>query len=962
MRRIGYVLAVFAIAIRRLWHQRWLAVAMLLGLTTAIALTSSVPIYADAISSRILHDRLYNDPENPGPPFSFLFRYVGSWNGFLEWEASQKADAYMTDLAAATLGLRQEALVRHFRTDEMQLRPGSEAEYEDATQSLSYVSVGFLSDLESHVNILDGQFPNPVVDNSEPLGVLVSNGLVGKLGLGVGEEYVVYSEEPLGADAQVQTAFHRTVRVAGIWEPRDPAESFWFYRPSVFDEVLLVPEESYAQLAQGMRGEVGLAVWSLVCSPQDVASGDVAVLVGQIAVLQNKVSALLRGIDLARSPRDALIGYGRTLLLLTVVLYVFSVPILGLVLYFISLVAATIVRRQRNELAVLRSRGTSGGQIVAIYLLQGAVIGGLSLVIGFLLGERLAQVMGFTRSFLVLQNSGRLLDPASWASLPVLPTVLSWANLRPGLAALVVSLLTSAGPAMRASQDTVVTYKQEQARSLRPPFWQRSYLDVLLLIPAGYGYYVLRQRGTISFLQMGGEAGSPFTNPYLFAVPVLLVFALGLMSIRLFPLLMRFLSWFANIGRGAVGVLAFRQLSRMAGHYTGPMLLLILTLSLAVFTASMAQTLDRHILHSVYYDIGADYRLVELGESTDTIASEDEENEGPAWLFLPVSEHLQIPGVRSAARVLSREVTVQIAGENEQATLVGIDRIDFPVVAFFRRDFAPASLGALMNALAVRDDAILVSRQVLDQGLEVGDKIEIPVPLGSSPKVKFTVGGVVDYFPRLYPDDGMFFVTNLDYIFNSVGGMYPYDVWLKTDPSLMAGALAKGVQDLGIRLVDVDDARQEVDEVQFTPERQGVFGLLTIGFVASALLTVLGFLIYSYVSFSQRYIELGVLRAVGLSVSQMAAFLIVEQLALIAAGIVAGTGLGVLVSRLFIPFYQVQVGRSALVPPFVVEIAWGEIFYVFAIFGAMFVVAVVVLLLSLRRLRVFEVVKLGEST
>jgi len=127
-------------------------------------------------------------------------------------------------------------------------------------------------------------------------------------------------------------------------------------------------------------------------------------------------------------------------------------------------------------------------------------------------------------------------------------------------------------------------------------------------------------------------------------------------------------------------------------------------------------------------------------------------------------------------------------------------------------------------------------------------------------------------------------------------------------------------------------------------------------------LTVLGFLIYSYVSFLQRFIELGVLRAVGLSVGQMAALLIAEQLTLILTGTVVGTGLGVLVSDLFIPFLQVEGGKHPFTPPFMVEIAWTEIIYIYAVFGAMFVVAVVALLFSLRRMRIFEAVKLGEAT
>jgi putative ABC transport system permease protein len=228
--------------------------------------------------------------------------------------------------------------------------------------------------------------------------------------------------------------------------------------------------------------------------------------------------------------------------------------------------------------------------------------------------------------------------------------------------------------------------------------------------------------------------------------------------------------------------------------------------------------------------------------------------------------------------------------------------------------------------------------------------------------VNFRVAGVIDYFPRLYPEESEFFVGNLDFIFNNVGGMYPYDVWVRTEPTLETETLLDGARDLGLTVMRANSARELIDEEQLRPERQGVFGLLSVGFMAAAFLTVLGFLIYSFVSFTQRYIELGVLRAIGLSVGQMAIFLVAEQLTLVATGALAGTVLGVLVSRLFIPFFQVQTGQHPFTPPFVVQIAWQEIVYIYVVFGIMFIAAVTALLISLRRLRVFEAIKLGETT
>ena len=147
---------------------------------------------------------------------------------------------------------------------------------------------------------------------------------------------------------------------------------------------------------------------------------------------------------------------------------------------------------------------------------------------------------------------------------------------------------------------------------------------------------------------------------------------------------------------------------------------------------------------------------------------------------------------------------------------------------------------------------------------------------------------------------------------------------------------------------------------QTRPERQGLFGLLSVGFLAAAALTVLGFLVYAVVSFQRRFIELGMLRAVGLSAAQMAGYLTGEQALLILTGAGVGTALGVWASSLFIPYLQVGADKTALVPPFVVQIAWGELWTIYAVFGVMFILAVVVLIALLLRMRVFEVVKLGE--
>ncbi len=121
----------------------------------------------------------------------------------------------------------------------------------------------------------------------------------------------------------------------------------------------------------------------------------------------------------------------------------------------------------------------------------------------------------------------------------------------------------------------------------------------------------------------------------------------------------------------------------------------------------------------------------------------------------------------------------------------------------------------------------------------------------------------------------------------------------------------------------------------------------------------LGFLLYSYLSYERRVSQLGVLRAMGLSVGQLLLSLCAEQLVLVAVGGALGTGLGAAASYLFVPF--LQVGTEGQTPPFVVQWAWGDLAWVYGMLGAVLVVGMVGTLWLVKRLQLHEVVKLGEE-
>jgi len=197
-------------------------------------------------------------------------------------------------------------------------------------------------------------------------------------------------------------------------------------------------------------------------------------------------------------------------------------------------------------------------------------------------------------------------------------------------------------------------------------------------------------------------------------------------------------------------------------------------------------------------------------------------------------------------------------------------------------------------------------------------------------------------------------------LFEEAGMQFPYGVWMNLADDADIQQLASEELTL-LAASDWDAPRLVISTEQELPERQGLFGLLSVGFGAAAVLTVVGFLLYALFSFRRRFIEFGVLRAVGLSSKQMSAFLAWELAFLILMGGGLGTFLGGWVSSFFIPFLQVGADEQSLIPPYVVDIAWSAIFRIYALFAVLFVVALITLIVMLRRMKIFEAVKLGET-
>ena len=978
-KRIGPALSPVILAAKRLKVEAWLAAAIAVGLLAAVAFTTSIPTYSNAVYVRLLRKELHEKTKNY-PPFAFMFHFLGARHGYAEWDDVQSVDNFLSKQAAGDLGLPRIVDVRFFQTVPFSIFPQDSETQAIAHSATADLSFAFQSGLEQKVTVLEGRFPTGgglFSSRSAPVEVIININLAEKMGWQVGETFVALSKE--SADSEVPPS-QIPLQVVGVWQMIDRHDEYWFYNPfALIRDQLLVTEEAFGrQIGSAVRGEIAVGAWYMVLDGESFEIREASAFLERLRRVDQRAGALLSGTSLIVAPSSSgLKRYQQAAQAMTRSLFVIALPIFGSITAYLWLVAGVYVERRRAEISLLRSRGASASQIAAMVVLEGLVLGGVAWVGGVPVGSKIAQVIDRTEGFLEFGG-------ASVSPMTITPSV-----ERIAMVTVALALLFILAPTLDATRHTLASYRRERARGRWK--WRHGVgLDLIILLAAGYGAFRLRsQGGLVATGTDDPDAIGPLLDPLLFVTPVLWLLGFALLGVRALTPLMLATSWVSRQLEGLGLLLAVRRLARSTGNYRIPLLLLIVTLSLAVFTASLAQTMGKQIAAEIRYRIGADMRLTEVGESieidplgissftgaegadSDSGLQESASAEGyTSWSFLPVAEHKSAPGVQAVARVGRYKALADVGQWKLEGIFVGIDRTDFPEVVFWRRDFARSSLGTLMNALALEPNGVLVPNSFLRQMvLKEGDDLRVVVSIPEQRKevtwheapIDFRIVGSFERFPSWEPEQGPVIVGNLDYVFERAGGQFPFDVWLRTDPDPNYALIERDLRDKGFQILGWEAPGPWVLQALRRPEFQGVVGLLSIGFVACTLLTVLGFVLFTVSSFRERAIETGVLRALGFTPSEVISLLGWELTVLLLFGLMVGTGIGIWTSGTFIPYLQSGIDPMPTILPLAPQIAWPRVYQVYLVLGTLYLCSTVLLTISLMRAQVTQAIKMGET-
>ncbi len=933
---------------------RWLVLALLAGSVLSVGLLASIPIYTDGVLQRLLTRDLERYQERTG-------RYPGTTAAIYNFyrlveQPAAKAPFHdaleneiLTRLVPA-LGVPVAAQMKRITLDYLyDVRPQPEESRVETVKKFSRVEA--LQHLSDHITLLHGRMYNP-----EPVGgvyeAIVTSEAMQDLQLILGRTYLLHdllAEQP-----------RLTVKVVGVFAKSDARDLYWFQRFTTLSESFLIDYDTFLRdFLHSPTRNLTNGAWYFALDYHRITIDNVPNLLRRYD--EYRRASAQRRVELDFGIAKLLQEYNRRAAVLKITLSFLHVPIVLVLAFFMYMVSQLIVEGDLAEIAVLESRGAAGSQLFTVYLLQSLLLAAAALALGPPLALLIVRFLGAANGFLEFVGRTSLSTDISLRAY--------WFAVAGAAIFLTATLL----PASRAARTSIVELRGHGARTRRYTLWRRFYLDLVLIAVAVYGLVQFQQRREIVMLTAASGSDLPL-DPLLFLTSVLFILGCAMLTLRLFPFLVRALFGIARRRWSPPLYAAFIQVARARGHEQFLMVFLILTLALGIYNSSAARTVNRNTEERIYYAAGADLTMQPYfpsdqppdsggglpGQAAASFSSPRVQYREP-----PYHPFTLIPGLEGTTRVL-RQARAQVSLPGNRRTvsaLMAITPEEFGRVAWFRSDLLPVHWHHYLNRLAADPKAMLLSSSIAEEfDIKLGDIIL--VTWSSQDVVDGVVVGFIDHWPTFLPVDERatprLVVANFPYI-RAKMAVEPYEIWARRTPRSSTAEIYQAIDDRELDIVSMTDATQQVVEAKNDPLLQGTNGVLTLGFSVAMLICIVGFVMYWVLTLRSRTLQFGVLRAIGMSSRRVLAMLMVEQILITGSAIVAGIVIGRVAALLFVPLLQVVYAAADQVPAFRVASERGDFLRIYAVAAALLVLGGVLFRTLLARLDIQQALKLGEE-
>lgn len=547
------------------------------------------------------------------------------------------------------------------------------------------VTMMTLPEIDGRINIVEGRMSeiSTTATAGAPLQIegILDVASAAQMDISVGD---IYPIRPHWEDVNDRT----DVLVTGLYERVDPDADHWRIQDEAFGSRtntlqfarFVVPQETILEGLGPYFPNMGADyAWWLDVDPTRIAASETESIRNTIDATERELKAIVDGFLLRSDLPQVLSAFETDLFFNRLPMFIVLILIVLVVLYYVVTLASLLVDAQRSEVGLLRTRGATSRQILAVFIIEAGLLAAIAAISGPFLAVFGVGFIGVLPIYSEL-NSG---DP--------LPVRLTFGAFRMAFFGGLLGLLALFIPALRATRLGLLASRVTRARPARLAVVQRYYLDLGFLGLVMFLFWQLTKQGSFVAVSIFGETT---VNQLILGVPAIFLVSAGLVLLRVFPVGMdltgRVLSKrpMSSITPPAL-ILGIWQMARNPAHHSRLSLLLILTAALGVFAASFGATLEQSAIDQAYYRTGADVKITGV-------------NIREGGISFSVPEELSLLEDVEAASPVYRETANITSGVNvEGFQFVGIDLSTIEEVGWFRDDFGLSPFDSTVSVLDV---------------------------------------------------------------------------------------------------------------------------------------------------------------------------------------------------------------------------------------------------------------------
>ena len=925
----------FRFMLAKLKHKKWMVLCLLIGNILLIAVTASQSIYKTASFERMFEDEFDRKWEKTGKwPFMLRTTAITATPEMAEKKFENAREI------EADFGLPIKESRFHFRIREEVAASTLEREDMDSIR----MSVGIITGMEERIELIAGRMYEDTGDDNL-IEVIVNQEALRQMDVLLDEVLVLENvldenKEPL------------YVKIVGIFVPKDKSDIYWTDSQADMGRECFMMKDLFLETFRD-REHYGFEIrYDTLFDYENIDSNEAETIQRRTNKwLNTKIESLK-----VQNPEylEVLDTFLQKEKKISATLFILQIPCLVLLCAFLFMISEQMLRMEQNEISMLKSRGAKRGQILGLYFMQSALIATAGLIIGLPVGMFLCSMLGSAGAFLEFNFSD------------LLPTQLTAEAVVYGVAAMGVSIAMTVLPVVKYSGVSIVNLKQ-RSQKITKPFWQKCFLDLILIALAGYAYYnFTKTQANVREQILRGES----LDPFLYFGATFFILGLGLLFLRLHPLMIKLLYSIRKKRLSSAAYMSFLSTIRTSSKQQFIMLFMILTVAFGIFYATIARTILQNAENNLSYFTPVDVVMQERWKDNSALVGTGDDVQ-VEYYEPDFGGYESIEGLTGITKVLQDNVRIVggMASVKSECSIMGINTKEFGEMVNMPDNLLPLDFYDYLNALANTPNGVLLSENMRKEyGYEIGNTMLINL---KNRKFSLQVVGFVDYWPtyqskvysinkdnEIMVEDEYLLVTNISYI-QRKADVTPYGIWMNFDEE--TDGFYSYVKDNDIKVKSYTDVIVAKEDLRKDTLFQGTNGILSLSFIVILLLCAVGYLIYWILSIRSRELLFGILRAMGMSKNEVFYILLNEQIFCGILSVLTGVGIGAAAAVLYVPIIQNAYAATDQMLPLELVCRTGDLAKLFGTVVAVLIICITVLLRIVSKSNITGALKLGED-